>query len=115
MLPVWDKSFIGRDALLRKKEKGIDSYVFPFRMNGKRKALPGWEVVKDGVIGSVLSGVISPSLDNTPIGFLSSSKPLETGMEVKFRKSGEEQGLDGVIDELPFVASTSRKKMSQFV
>jgi len=111
----WDKPFIGRDALIAKKEQGIDSYVYPFRMHGKRKALAGWEVVRNRVIGSVLSGVISPSLNNTPIGFLSSSEDLEPGMDVTFRKPGTEAGLDGVIVELPFVAPTSRKKMNLFL
>jgi len=111
-----EKDFIGKEALREQQAKGVDYFVFPFLMEGRRKAMPGYEVfLGSKKIGTVLSGVISPSLDNRPIGFLSSDRTLETETEVVFRREGQEAGMTGSITSIPFVPGTSRKKISEFL
>lgn len=112
----WDTNFIGKDVLLREKDEGIGYFVFPFAMEGRRKAMPDWEVlIGDEVIGTVLSGVISPSLNNTPIGFIGVNRSMEPGTPLNFRQKGSNRGLQGKVVEIPFVPLTSRKKMANFL
>lgn len=112
----WDTNFIGKDALLREKDEGTGCFVFPFAMEGRRKAMPDWEVfMGDEVIGTVLSGVISPSLNNTPIGFIEVNRSMEPGTPLNFRQKGSNRGLQGKVVEIPFVPLTSRKKMANFL
>lgn len=111
-----EKTFIGKPALDRQETRGIDYYVYPFIMEGKRKAMPGYDVVYDGrKIGQVLSGVISPSLENRPIGFINASEELQPETVVRFGRPGKDADMEGHITEIPFVPGTSRKKMSDFL
>jgi aminomethyltransferase len=112
----WEGSFIGGPALLREKENGIRSHVAAFQMNGRRKAMPGWEVLSAGrTVGTVLSAVISPSLGNKPVGFMEISRPAGAGMPLAFRQPGSENTLDGEAAASPFVPPTSRRKMEDFL
>lgn len=112
----WDTDFIGKDVLLREKDKGLGYFVFPFVMEGRRKAMPDWEVLMgDEVIGTVLSGVISPSLNNTPIGFIGVNRSMEPDTLLNFRQKGSNKGLQGKVVEIPFIPLTSRKKMANFL
>lgn len=112
----WETDFLGKESLLKQKEKGIDYYVFPFVMEGRRKAMPEWEVVLENeVVGTVLSGVISPTMENTPIGFVGVCRYSDMGTRLMFRQKGQTDGLEGRIAEIPFVPLTSRKKMSHFL
>jgi aminomethyltransferase len=111
-----DGSFIGRDALVRAKALGIRKFVLPFVMEGKRKAMPGTEILFDGAsIGTVLSAVIAPSMNNAAIGFLESERSLEKGTRLLFRLTGSETSLAGATGAVPFVPSTSRRKMEDFL
>ena len=112
----FESDFIGKDVLIKQKEKGIEYFVFPFIMSGRRKAMPGWEVLQNGnVIGTVLSGVISPSLENKPIGFIGVNHNLEMEAKLTFRQPGRPQEMEGSVCEIPFVPLTSRKKMTRFL
>lgn len=112
----FETDFIGKKVLEEQKNAGIDYYVVPFIIEGRRKAMPGWEVLKnDTVIGTVLSGVISPSLENTPIGFAGLNGSLEQDEEIEFRKPESEKKISGRITEIPFVSLTSRKKLKSFL
>lgn len=111
-----ESEFIGKAALLKKQAEGIDYHVYPFVMEGRRKAMPGWEVVSgDQIIGTVLSGVIAPSMDNAPIGFVGVNRALDEQAAVDFRQPGKEARMAGHIATIPFVPPTSRKKMSSFL
>ena len=111
----WDHDFIGKDALLKKKGEGIPHYIYPFIMDGRSKAMPGWNVLKNGeVIGTVMSGVISPTLENKPIGFLRSKVELVEDTELTFNEEGKKRVLEGKI-AISFVKPTSRKKMKNFL
>lgn len=112
----WDSDFIGKAALLEKKQKGLDHFILPFQMHGKRKAMPGNLVFENGnEAGIVLSGVISPTRDNQPIGFLELNRQAKPGTVLKFRQPGRPDALAGEIGALPFVLLTSRKKLHQFL
>lgn len=111
----WDHDFIGRKILLNKRDR-LDFFVVPFIIDGRRKAMPGWEVVSDNeVIGSVLSGVISPTLNNTPIGFAGLRFHPEPGTQIHFKQKDHDLLLSGQVAEIPFVKGTSRKKMVVFI
>jgi hypothetical protein len=85
-------------------------------MEGRRKAMPDWEVLLNGdVIGTVLSGVISPSLENQPIGFAGINCSLEPETPLQFRQRGRDNLLVGKAAEIPFVPLTSRKKIGPFL
>ena len=63
------KDFIGKEALIRQKENGIQHRVVHFKLEGRRIAREGAEVCDVGgePVGKVLSGTISPML-GSPIG-----------------------------------------------
>jgi len=112
----FESDFLGRDILLSRKEQGIDYFVYPFIMEGKRKAMPGWEVLRqDRIVGTVLSGVISPTLENRPIGFVGVNQELETETGLVFRQPGKDLLMKGKTTVTPFVPLTSRKKMERFL
>lgn len=112
----FETDFIGKAALEKIEAAGNDYHVHPFVMDGRRKAMPGWEVLKDGqVIGVVISGVIAPSMENKPIGFMGISVALEEDTVVQFRQPGREATMDGHVTVIPFVPPTSRKKLSRFL
>ena len=112
----WEHDFIGKAALLKIREEGSGHYTIPFIMSGRSKAMPGWNVNLEGVkIGNVVSGVISPTLENRPIGFLMSQTPLETGTKLTFNEEGKSRILEGEISDSPFVKPTSRMKMKNFL
>ena len=112
----WDHEFTGKSALLKVKAEGNKQITLPFVMNGRSKAMHGWLVNLDGKkIGHVVSGVLSPTLENKPIGFLISELPLETGTKLTFNEEGKTRILEGEISTSPFVKPTSRMKMKNFL
>lgn len=112
----FEGDFIGGKALEDKKKNGIDYYVLPFVIEGRRKAMSGWEVLKNKkIVGTVLSGVISPSLDNTPIGYAGINREIHKDEEIEFRRPESEKTFRGRITEVPFVPLTSRKKLKNFL
>ncbi|RLF76385.1 glycine cleavage system protein T, partial [Thermococci archaeon] len=59
----WDKEFIGKDALLKQKERGLPSKMVHFEMVDRGIPREGYKVYKDGkLIGDVSSGTLSPLL-----------------------------------------------------
>jgi len=59
----WDKEFIGKDALLKQKERGLPSKMVHFKMVDRGIPREGYKVYKDGkLIGDVSSGTLSPLL-----------------------------------------------------
>ncbi len=112
----WEHDFIGKKALIECREKGIPYHVQPFVMNGKRKAMPGWNVISgNDTVGMVLSGVISPTLDNTPIGFMGVRARFDIGTDLTFVSDNGEVTLEGKVGISPFVSLTVRRKMGDFL
>jgi len=112
----WEHEFNGKAALLKVKADGNKNHTLPFVMNGRSKAMHGWNVNLDGKkIGHVVSGVISPTLNNRPIGFLISEIHLENGTRLTFNEEGKTRILEGEVSVSPFVKPTSRMKMKNFL
>ncbi|MDD2672288.1 MAG: glycine cleavage system aminomethyltransferase GcvT [Syntrophales bacterium] len=82
-----DKEFIGRDCLLRQKEKGLERKLVGFEMEDRGIARHGYSVTgNDGKkIGEVTSGTFSPTL-NRPIGL--------AFVPFSFREPGTEIRID---------------------
>ncbi|MBN1779758.1 glycine cleavage system aminomethyltransferase GcvT [bacterium] len=112
----WEKAFIGKEALLSAKQTGLSRFVSAFRLSGRRKAMPGWKVILDGEeAGQVLSGVLSPTLENAPIGFLETTRPVSEGTSILCKQPERELEVEGEICTAPFVPLTARKKMADFL
>jgi len=112
----WEKEFIGKKALVKNRDDNKGPWILGFAMEGRRKALPGCKVLyQNRPAGHVTSGVISPSLNNRPIGFFESNVLLETGAGLEFQQEGKEEKLAGTVATVPFVPLTSRKKMGDFL
>ncbi|CAD5245136.1 putative aminomethyltransferase [Thermococcus camini] len=59
----WDKEFIGKDALLKQRERGLGRKMVHFKMLEKGIPREGYKVLANGeVIGEVTSGTSSPLL-----------------------------------------------------
>jgi len=59
----WDKEFIGKDALIKQKERGLGRKLVHFKMVDKGIPREGYRVLANGeVIGEVTSGTLSPLL-----------------------------------------------------
>ena len=60
----WDKDFIGKDALLEIKERGLPRKLIAFVSDSRRSPRPGYKIFsqEDKEIGIVTSGTFSPSL-----------------------------------------------------
>ncbi len=62
------RDYVGRDALAKQKETGLNRILIPFQTTSRRSARKGFEVYQDDVkIGFVTSGAYSPIL-NVGIG-----------------------------------------------
>ncbi len=56
--------FIGKDALLKIKEEGVNRSLVAFKLNGKGFPRKGYKIFKDGKeIGVVTSGTVSPVIE----------------------------------------------------
>ncbi len=80
-----NRQFIGKDALLAEKKKGIASQMIGFEMLTRAVARTGYPVYQDGEhIGHVTSGAPSPSL-KCNIGFASVTQNTEKVIEIDIR------------------------------
>jgi aminomethyltransferase len=62
------RDFVGRDALLAQKERGLTRRLVGFQLDGRRVPRHGMAIAADDrVVGQVTSGTFSPSLER-PIG-----------------------------------------------
>jgi len=62
------RKYVGKDALVAQKEKGLDRILIPFKTTSRRSARKDFKVYQDGVkIGFVTSAAFSPAL-NVGIG-----------------------------------------------
>ena len=94
--------FIGKAALLRQREQGLDKEFFCFTLNKRTIARQHDVILKNGVpVGEVTSGSISP-LFNVPIGmgYIRSGTVLGPGDRIQIRVRGTD--VDAEIVERPF-------------
>jgi len=94
--------FIGKAALLRQQEQGLDREFFCFTLNKRTIARQHDIILKNGVpVGEVTSGSISP-LFNVPIGmgYIRSGSVVGPGDTIQIRVRGTD--VDAEIVERPF-------------
>ena len=99
---AWDKpSFVGRDAALEERERGISRRLMGIATEGRRPARAGCAVSIDGLnAGEVTSGNFSPVLGHgIALAFLPPQTALGAGVVVDVRG----KPLPGVVVETPFV------------
>jgi aminomethyltransferase len=93
--------FVGRDALLKQKEIGLQRKLAGFEMRGRGIGRDGYEVVLDGApAGWVTSGSPSPTLNrNIGLCYLPTAK-AEPGKTIQIMIRN--QPVDAIIVETPF-------------
>lgn len=107
--------YIGSQTL---KNSNVEYYIKSFVIEGKRKAMPHYKVYTedDKLIGEVVSGVVSPSLNNKPIGYCKIKENLENDLKIIFKDESGKKKIEGFIKPTPFVEGlTWRKKMRNFI
>jgi aminomethyltransferase len=63
LVKLGKKEFIGRDALLREKERGSKKKLHGFELDGRNIARQGYAIMRgDAVVGKVTSGTYGPTL-----------------------------------------------------
>ena len=94
-------SFLGREALVKQKERGITRRLAGFEMKGRGIARDGYEVLASGVgVGWVTSGGPAPAL-NKNIGMAMLPLHLsESGHTLEISVRG--RGVEAVTVPMPF-------------
>ncbi len=99
---AFDKpTFLGRDALLAERERGVHRRLRGIVSEGRRPPRAGYDVLIDGaVVGQVTSGNFSPSLGHgVAMGFVPPNVELGTAVQIMARNTL----IDGTIVKPPFV------------
>ena len=99
---AWDTDFIGRDALMAERDRGVSRLLRGIATEGRRPPRAECDVLQSGtVVGAVTSGNFSPVLGHgIAMAFL--PPDLAIGSEVTIDVRGS--GLPGTVVPLPFVA-----------
>ncbi len=97
----FDNSFVGKEALLRLKERGIARKKVAFEVAGRRSPRHHYEICFEGeAVGSVTSGVFSPMLGRgIGIGFV---KPEIAVVGAPLTIRHERVSMEATVCELPF-------------
>ncbi len=97
----FDKSFVGKEALLRQKEQGVPRKKVAFEVAGRRSPRHHYEICFSGeTVGSVTSGVFSPMLGiGIGIGFVTPEAAV-IGAPITIRH--ERISMEATVCELPF-------------
>jgi len=99
---AWDKpEFVGRDAALAERDRGIERRLVGIVTEGRRPARAGCAISIDGaVVGEVTSGNFSPALGRgIALGFVPPDTPEGTAVVIDVRG----KGLPGRVAATPFV------------
>ena len=100
---AWNKpEFVGRDAALAERDRGIERGLVGIVTDGRRPARAGCPISIDGaVVGEVTSGNFSPVLGHgIALGFLPPDTPEGTSVVIDVRG----KDLPGRVAATPFVA-----------
>jgi aminomethyltransferase len=102
----FNKEFVGKNALLRQKEKGISRGKTAFRVDSRRSPRHGHEIWKDDKnIGVVTSGCFSPML-GAGIGLgLAETVGCEPGAKLVIRHGNV--SMEATVCDLPFYKNGS--------
>ncbi len=97
----FDKTFIGREALLRQKEEGVTRRKVAFQVSSRRSPRHHYEILSgDRPVGTVTSGVFSPMLScGIGIGLVSGAEyPVGSPFTIRH----ERVSMEAAVCELPF-------------
>lgn len=103
----WDKDFIGRDALLRQKQQGLQRRLVGFFVEGKAIARNGYALVdRSGqTIGRVTSGSHSPTLQRSiGMGYVA-SEHAQPGTEIFLNIRNQQ--VSARVQRMPFLTPTT--------
>lgn len=97
----FDKSFVGKEALLRVKEQGVARKKIAFEVAGRRSPRHHYDICSAGsTVGSVTSGVFSPMLGRgIGIGFVT---PEHAAIGTPLTISHGRVSMEATVCELPF-------------
>jgi len=106
MFVNFDKSFVGRQALLDQKAKGLTRKKIAFKVNGRRAPRHDYEISVQGVAaGNVTSGVFSPLLGSgIGLGYI---RPDLATVGTELTISHDRISMEATICDLPFFSSGS--------
>ncbi|MDA8413264.1 MAG: glycine cleavage system aminomethyltransferase GcvT [Desulfobacteraceae bacterium] len=97
----FEKNFIGRDALVRQRERGLSRKKVAFQVNGRRAPRHDYELVyRDETVGTATSGVFSPmAACGIGLGFVRPDLAI-IGTPLTIRH--ERVSMEATVCELPF-------------
>jgi len=100
--------FVGREALRRQKEEGVERRLRGFRLLERGFPREGYPVLYDGErVGDVRSGTVSPSLgEGIGTAYFPAAASVGDAMEVEIRGDRYE----GRIEEMPFYRDGSLRR-----
>lgn len=98
----WDAGeFIGREALERQRESGVDRKLVGLEITGRGIAREGYPVLSDGeAVGRVTSGTISPTLERAIALAYVPAALSENGTELEVDVRG--RGVPAAVCATPF-------------
>lgn len=101
------RSFIGRVALKKYKEQGVEKKLVALLMEGRSIPREGYPVHRDGrQVGTVTSGTFSPSLKKgIALASVETASPSEGGFDIEIRGRNEK----ALLTRLPFVRGSVRR------
>ncbi len=109
MFVNFNKDFVGRDALLAQRERGLTRCKVAFRVDGRRSPRQHYDIQYCGqVVGSVTSGAFSPML-GCGIG-LGLVRPEASGIGTRLTIGHERVSMEAVVCELPFYGKGSLRE-----
>lgn len=105
----FDKGFIGKEALLKQRQEGVERVKVAFRVNSRRSPRHHYEICFEGeTVGSVTSGVFSPMLGcGVGMGFV---RPEVAALGNTLTIRHENVSMEATIVELPFYRDGSLRK-----
>jgi aminomethyltransferase len=105
----FDKNFVGKEALLRLRERGVARTKVAFEVDGRRSPRHFYDITVAGEnVGTVTSGVFSPMLGKgVGIGFV---RPELATLGTPLIISHERVSMEATVCELPFFREGSVRK-----
>ncbi len=102
-------AFVGRDALMKQKETGVDRRLIGFRMLDKPVPRDGYALLKEGrKIGRVTSGSFGPSVDaGIGLGFV--TRGVDTTPSTRIEVEIHGQPVPAEIVKLPFIPTQHKR------
>jgi aminomethyltransferase len=84
----WDHDFVGKDALVKQRDQGVDKLLVAFSTAARQIPRHGHSLRADGSKGEVTSGNFSPTLGHgIGMGYVSPPVDAATPLEVEIRNS----------------------------